>query len=89
MSHVVGKPFNTVNRRFAVGAQVNERDDLSPRRTGSSPRKPHRRASRVRPVFARALWLTRATQRSRRLGLPIQLPCRASLALLPEVEKKP
>jgi hypothetical protein len=30
MTHVVAKPFNTVNRRFAVGAQVGEADDLAP-----------------------------------------------------------
>jgi hypothetical protein len=30
MSFVVANPFNTVNRRFAVGAQVSEADDLSP-----------------------------------------------------------
>jgi hypothetical protein len=30
MSFVVAKPFNTVNRRFAVGAQVSEGDDLLP-----------------------------------------------------------
>jgi hypothetical protein len=30
MPFVVARPFNTVNRRFAVGAQVSESDDLSP-----------------------------------------------------------
>lgn len=30
MTHVVAKPFNTVNRRLRVGAPVEETDDLSP-----------------------------------------------------------
>lgn len=30
MTHVVAKPFKTVNRRFAVGAEVRETDDLAP-----------------------------------------------------------
>lgn len=30
MSHVVAKPFNTVNRRLGEGALVSETDDLSP-----------------------------------------------------------
>jgi hypothetical protein len=30
MSHVVAKPFKTVNRRFAIGVEIRESDDLSP-----------------------------------------------------------
>jgi hypothetical protein len=30
MPFVVARRFNTVNRRFAVGARVSESDDLSP-----------------------------------------------------------